>query len=1020
MASNIIACRKRSCRETFKTYEQRKRHEVKCSKSSESAAHIKFDKLDNGGFVCRNCMAVISQNNNLKRHEKSCRKGLKPLFICNVCNKQFQYKSKFERHKQVHKDKETRLIEMDIDADDSMDHYDYYDHPDEFGYDADVDADPDDPQVFIMLRDGSIVDFEQVGGDENDTVQHQREEDDVLDEREKSCENEMESNSEDSGQGDGGEGCSREISDTEPYTTVASHTEVSPEDGPEDAPDDPVDAALEETRRKRIQRKKSVLKDCLNNLSQGEKRDVIRKSLEKNDISLLIQSDTVFEAKLSAGVLNHFKKLQIKKKNKELFHLIDEMYEDVDDDFLHYIATKIGKSRNKFRFVNGYKMWKSNNFSETRGRKKLPLEYLQMITDTWLENTIPSVDCRNGRESISIRRSAYLQRFPKELSHQQPLLEKKKRNTTYYTSTRRIVTCTHQKVVDLIKEKYGVSLPIGTVWIYKPFYVVYPSEKEKQLCLCTLCLNKRLLFNCLRNKYPMIGDSLSGFLMGECDCPKHENGFWQLKCSAGSCSTCKVARKKYKEVVGLQEESSKIKFYQFEKTETPYKCKKTGKDKISKKMERSPDKHELPKDILALLLENADDYLLHRYQVQNDKFVWKYILGTVDDPIFHMDYSENLGPTPKFEPQPAHFSKRQFSLHCTVMHKENGNHKFVYHLSDDLAHDSVFTIAVIKDLIKRYAPDALVIRFKSDNCSTQYKCKYVFYQMRKLAVELQKTFILYYGVKGHGKGLVDAMSGFGVKTPLRTGIITHDFFSNSSILLQDYLMNLDFKGDRDYLHFEIFERKPKKEWDRLPINGCQKQHMFAYFPDGSVQFKENMCSCETCLDGNFVDCKIEKGVEKFTRNDYGSESETTSDSDGSGGSDGDESRDSESSTDEEIYEIRGNTIFEAVEVGSTIAIHSPKEESGEIFYLCQVLEKVESAVENLVDHNNKSRIISKDSPYLKCTYLEKVKEKNGQVFYKTVKGFSYVLPYQVFLPCVEISDDLTLDSAQHVDLLNMF
>ena len=31
---------------------------------------------------------------------------------------------------------------------------------------------------------------------------------------------------------------------------------------------------------------------------------------------------------------------------------------------------------------------------------------------------------------------------------------------------------------------------------------------------------------------------------------------------------------------------------------------------------------------------------------------------------------------------------------------------------------------------------------------------------------------IYYGAPGHGKGLVDAMSGFGVKGPLRKAVIT--------------------------------------------------------------------------------------------------------------------------------------------------------------------------------------------------------------------------------------------------------
>ena len=114
----------------------------------------------------------------------------------------------------------------------------------------------------------------------------------------------------------------------------------------------------------------------------------------------------------------------------------------------------------------------------------MSLEVQLAIGNEWYENSIPSVDCRNGRESVSIRKSIYHQRYSKDLQHEQPLLEKKKRNPTYYNSTRRIVTCTSEKIRTILAEKHGLSVASGTVWAYKPFYVTNPSEKEKQLCLC--------------------------------------------------------------------------------------------------------------------------------------------------------------------------------------------------------------------------------------------------------------------------------------------------------------------------------------------------------------------------------------------------------------------------------------------------------------------------------------------------------------------------------------------------------
>ena len=100
-------------------------------------------------------------------------------------------------------------------------------------------------------------------------------------------------------------------------------------------------------------------------------------------------------------------------------------------------------------------------------------------------------------------------------------------------------------------------------------------------------------------------------------------------------------------------------------------------------------------------------YTVHRYQVENDKYEWKNILNTVINEtgtIFHLDYSENLQGTPKFEPQSAHFSKKQY-IHCTVSHvntNDKENYEYLYHLSNDTKHDSAQILGIIHNIISTY------------------------------------------------------------------------------------------------------------------------------------------------------------------------------------------------------------------------------------------------------------------------------------------------------------------------------
>lgn len=127
--------------------------------------------------------------------------------------------------------------------------------------------------------------------------------------------------------------------------------------------------------------------------------------------------------------------------------------------------------------------------------------------------------------------------------------------------------------------------------------------------------------------------------------------------------------------------------------------------KTSKKYERV-NKKSRTKFLFEKIMNERHIYLKHRYLVENDKQEWRNILNTISDigPIFHMDFSENLSGTPKFEPQSDHFSKQQFSLHCTVKYDcnietEKPSYSYYYHLPDDSTRDAVFASTVVWDLL---------------------------------------------------------------------------------------------------------------------------------------------------------------------------------------------------------------------------------------------------------------------------------------------------------------------------------
>ena len=93
------------------------------------------------------------------------------------------------------------------------------------------------------------------------------------------------------------------------------------------------------------------------------------------------------------------------------------------------------------------------------------------------------------------------------------------------------------------RENHPEKASLGKVLSLWSFFTTYPTEKEISLCLCKMCLNARLLFAPIKAQAKKDGhvcpDSITEYFMSSCECPKSENGYYQLKCVTGKCKECK-------------------------------------------------------------------------------------------------------------------------------------------------------------------------------------------------------------------------------------------------------------------------------------------------------------------------------------------------------------------------------------------------------------------------------------------------------------------------------------------------
>ena len=286
-------------------------------------------------------------------------------------------------------------------------------------------------------------------------------------------------------------------------------------------------------------------------------------------------------------------------------------------------------------------------------------------------------------------------------------------------------------------------------------------------------LNAHTIYNTIRTKYQCntFSESLTEYLVSDFRCEKDKRiNFHHFDCVHGKCENkCKIKDESDR----LQFDDKLHSYYLFEKVGTTYYNRNA--EEVTYYRTGRFDKKDTMQNIYQLLQEIGKTYIIHRYYVTCDRVFWSNFTTNYEGAILTLDYSENINSKPKYEAQSAHFSGRQHTLHCSVMQK-NGDFNYIYHLSNDTNHDSVLTMKILEDIISNYPTlieDGRLV-LGSDNASTQYKSRFIFHKMKELAEKYEIDVIWFYGITGHGRGLVDAMSSFGCKSIPQDSITTND------------------------------------------------------------------------------------------------------------------------------------------------------------------------------------------------------------------------------------------------------
>ena len=230
----------------------------------------------------------------------------------------------------------------------------------------------------------------------------------------------------------------------------------------------------------------------------------------------------------------------------------------------------------------------------------------------------------------------------------------------------------HQTFNKSHPEKTPVSLT--TFFNLKPFYCLKPSEKEKQSYLCVNCLIPHVILSSI-NKY------------------RHS-----LKLPPHDLLTTYLNGLKLGKLFPELEAQITCKYYEDKRVVEIY----VGKDgKLSEYTRTSRVDHFEPVYLLVEKLKDlSNKYLLRQTYVDPCKSVFPILKEVYDDKYIELDFPENLALQPKDEVQSAHYSGKQFTLHCVIV--ERAKSWYHYYISDDRKYDSVFVDYVIRVIIARY------------------------------------------------------------------------------------------------------------------------------------------------------------------------------------------------------------------------------------------------------------------------------------------------------------------------------
>ena len=305
-------------------------------------------------------------------------------------------------------------------------------------------------------------------------------------------------------------------------------------------------------------------------------------------------------------------------------------------------------------------------------------------------------------------------------------------------------------------EHPDMKVSLSTFCSLRPFWIVQPTARDRETCLCKLHENGNLVISKLCQQYLLPDGCVRAEICVEiavCSTPA-------VDCYTRQCSNCVNNLSLYLDEVTAKEP------IQWSQWETVQELRLIKGKSVMVKRTIKVDHQGTIEDLVALFKQLLIKLCWHILVIKNQFHQYHRLKDScsLDTCIIVIDYSENYGCKQSRAVQSSHFgaSNSQVSLHTGVAYMHSAMMSFCS-ISDCTRHDAAAIWACILPVlrcIRQRHPAVQHLHFWSDGPVTQYKNKYNLFLASKLLFEHGfRGSSWNYFEAGHGKGPADAVGG---------------------------------------------------------------------------------------------------------------------------------------------------------------------------------------------------------------------------------------------------------------------